>query len=615
MNIFTLIQQAYHKGKYSALSVLLLFVALFAFRVNNIDEREISWDVLGYYLYLPAGIIYDDPGLNNPAWLEQINKEKNLSGTLYQISTNDKGEPIYFFLMGMAWLYLPFFLLAHFLASSLGFPADGFSLPYQIALIAGGLVYTLIGMIFFRKILLRYLPDHISAIVLLSIYLGTNAVHHLSLKNLETVNFLFTLACIITWLTINWYEKPRIRYMAGMAICAALMVLVKPSEVFILLIPLLWNFDGFKNRLVLFRQHWLHLAIACLVGVMLLLPQLSYWYFRTGHLVYDSYKNPGVGLDFLNPHIPQILFSLRKGWLVYTPLMVLALLGWYYLWKQNRKLFIPTFLYFLLTFYVVSSWTEWWYGASFSIRPLIITYPFLGLALGYLLKAWFEKGALIRSAILSLLFVLTVFNLFEYFQFRTNILDPYRTTSAYYKAVFLKTSVPAGAEKLLLLNRDFSGQNQFSNPEEYRQAEWAFRDFDHDTISNIVRDPDGRSYYRIRDNEEFSLGNTRQYGDLSSKDHVWIRIEFDARYPESAPETPPCLVSTFERKEGAYGYRAYDIRPDSLASQWKHYRFEYLSPEIRSPKDELKTYFWNRSKVLIDIDNLRITVFEPKNTH
>jgi len=40
-----------------------------------------------------------------------------------------------------------------------------------------------------------------------------------------------------------------------------------------------------------------------------------------------------------------------------------------------------------------------------------------------------------------------------------------------------------------------------------------------------------------------------------------------------------------------------------------------LSPEIRSPKDELKTYFWNRSKVLIDIDNLRITVFEPKNTH
>jgi hypothetical protein len=598
-------------GKFSALALLFLALSLIFYRLGNIDEREISWDILGYYLYLPAGCIYEDPALQNPAWLEEINQKKNLSGTLYQISTNDKGEPIYFFLMGMAWLYLPFFLIAHFLASLLGYPVDGFSTPYQLMLVFGGFIYTLIGMVFFRKILLRFLPDRIAGMVLLVIYLGTNAVHHLSLKNLETVNMLFTLVCLLTWLTIRWYEQPRIRFMTGIAICAALMVLVKPSEVFIILIPLLWNFDGWKNRIRLFQHYKIHLGIAVIIGMMLLMPQISYWYFRTGHFIYDSYKNPGIGLDFLNPHIPQILFSFRKGWLVYTPVMALALLGWIVVWKHNRKLFIPAFAYFLVTFYVVSCWTEWWYGASFSTRPLIVAYPFLGLSLGYLLKRIQEKRPLVRLIAAAVMILLMLLNLFQYFQFRKNILDPYRTTPAYYKAVFLKTSVPPGAEKLLLINRDFSGKDKFSNPWDYRASEWAFLDFNNDTASNIIHDPDGRVYYRIRENEEFGLPQTSQYKNLSHENHVWFRIEFDARFPAGLGDPPPCLVSTMERREGAYGYRAFEIRPDGISANWKHFTVEYLSPEIRNTKDEFKCYFWNRSKVLLDIDNFRITVFEP----
>jgi len=595
----------------SGISLIALFACLAITRIGNIDEREISWDVLGYYLYLPSGLIYDDPALQNPEWLVKVNQEKQLSGTLYQISSNDQGEPIYFFLMGMALLYLPFFLTAHYLAGYLGFPADGFSMPYQVLLVIGGLLYTLLGMIFFRKILTRYLPEKITAAVFLLIYLGTNAIHHLNIKNLETVNMLFTLACLLIWLTIRWYENPRLRYMAGIAACAALMVLIKPSEVFIILIPLLWNFDGILPRIRLFFTYWKHLALGVLVGLVIVLPQVSYWYFRTGHLIYDSYKNPAVGLDLSNPHILEILFSFRKGWLVYTPLMALALLGMIQLWRKNPRLFPAVFTYFILSFYIIASWTEWWYGASYSIRPLIVTYPLLGLSLGYLLQWISEKGFVFRLVSGILIVLLVLLNLFQYYQFRNHILDPYRTTWSYYKAIFLKTEVPSGAEKLLSVNRDLFAHFEFNNPQDYRVKEWSNREFDKDTLSNIVRDEDGRRYYRMRELEEFALSAESPFGKITSADHVWFRVSFDLRFPMGTDSLPAYFVTTMERPEGVYGYRAHPIKPDENPGQWKTYTFDYLSPEIRERTDIFKCYFWKRSHALMDIDNFSIHVYEP----
>jgi len=113
--------------------------------MNNVSEREISWDVLGYYLYLPATFIYHQPLLRDIEWLKKVNQEKDLTGTLYMVSANGEGQPIYFFLMGMALFYLPFFFIGHVSALMLGFPPDGFSLPYQYALVIGGIIYTIIS--------------------------------------------------------------------------------------------------------------------------------------------------------------------------------------------------------------------------------------------------------------------------------------------------------------------------------------------------------------------------------------------------------------------------------------------------------------------------------------
>ena len=91
--------------KYTLITLVVLMSAIAVFRLNRVQENEISWDVLGYYLYLPAQFVHHDSQLNDISWIKQVNKERHLTGTLYQITYSADGRPMYFFLMGMSYFY------------------------------------------------------------------------------------------------------------------------------------------------------------------------------------------------------------------------------------------------------------------------------------------------------------------------------------------------------------------------------------------------------------------------------------------------------------------------------------------------------------------------------
>jgi len=56
--------------------------------------------------------------------------------------------------MGLAVLNARAFFIAHILSTILGYPADGFSIPYQYAFAISGLIYADIGIFMLRRILL-----------------------------------------------------------------------------------------------------------------------------------------------------------------------------------------------------------------------------------------------------------------------------------------------------------------------------------------------------------------------------------------------------------------------------------------------------------------------------
>lgn len=597
----------------SLLVLVTIGVILSIYRITNVNTREISWDVLGYYLPLPAIFIYNDPMLTKTDWLKKINDEKKLTGTLYMVSTTDKGEPMYFFLFGMAFFYLPFFCIGHIFASFSGI-ADGFSLPYQYALVIGGIMFTLIGLFYLRKNLKYFFSEGITAIVMLILVFSTNYIHHLTLKNLEPVNVLFMLVNIVLWYTIKWHEQQKLKFLIITGVGISLMALIKPSEIIILLIPVLWNLhsgESFKEKIHLILDKKRQLFITIIICLLLAIPQLLYWLVKTGSPIYDSYKNPGIGLDFLSPHIVNVLFSYRKGWLLYTPVMVFSLIGFYFLYKNNKKIFFALFAYFILSFYIISSWSEWWYGAGFSNRPLITVYPVLAISLGYFLVYIGEKGTIVKSVFLTFVLFLTFLNQFQWWQLKNYVLDPYHTTKGYYWATFLRTTVRVEDKKFLLINRDFNGKMSFDNPNEYRLSMMQELTFeDKRTEDGIVRDENGNNFYRLSQNQEFALTRQFMYSELTKKDHLWAVVSFDVRYPEKNEDPLPCLVTTMEHKGKSYGYAGFEIKPDSIQSQWVKCRFEYLTPEIRNVKDDLKIYIWKRGKESFDIDNFKVEIFE-----
>jgi hypothetical protein len=573
-------------------SLLILLIILSVFRFTHIDTREISWDVFGYYLYLPATFIHHDPFLSSIEWVKQVNEQYNLASTLYMISSNDEGVPMYFFLMGTAILYLPFFLLGHITAWMTGVPMDGFTWPYQYAMVFGGVIYTCIGLIFVRKLFRHFFSDKLSALLMVLMVFGTNYIHHLTIKNLETVNILFMLAAILIWKTIQWhiYFRKRDVYVIGVII--GLIFLIKPTETLIILFPLFYGVyskETWKNKWQLIISHKRTLIIAGLLTSLILLPQMIYWFKLTGKPIYDSYKNPGVGLDLFEPHIWNVLFSFRKGWFIYTPLMLFIIPGFVLFYKKNRAVFWSFFIYFIAAFYIISSWSEWWYGAGFSIRPIITLYPVLFVAVGYFFQSIFTWKPWKKIGIIIIVSFFVFLNLFKWWQMLEYIWDPYRTTYAYYKAIFLKTERKEADQKLLLVDRDASYSHEL-NKNEYR------------LVKTIVT---ANKTVTLKEGEEFGDVFTLPYELVTSKDHVWVETSFILENNLSADQAP-CFVMLMNRKEGAYGYFAPEIK-DSIKNQ---YTYTYLTPEIRSMKDELKCYIWNRAKKPLKIKHLKVKIWE-----
>ena len=155
--------------------VLVFIVLVFStIRLTHHPTQIISYDVFGYYLYLPSLVIHHDPGLHDISWVNEINEKYPASPSLYQISQTDEGNWAIRFNTGMAFLYAPFFLCGHLYALISSYPADGFSPPYEWALIFSGLFYTLLGVWFMRKLLLELFSDKVTAITLFLLFIGSN---------------------------------------------------------------------------------------------------------------------------------------------------------------------------------------------------------------------------------------------------------------------------------------------------------------------------------------------------------------------------------------------------------------------------------------------------------
>jgi len=576
---------------------------LFALRWVQPPTRTLTWDVFGYYLYLPAAFIHDDPALKDRAWLDEVLATYAPSTTLYQLVDGPDGSRVIKYSSGMGLAYAPWFFIAHLLAEPLGFPADGFSAPYSVAVTLGVLAWVMLGLFLFRRVLLHFFNDGWTAVLLVLVVLGTNFLHLAALDGtLLTHPFLFTLYAGLLLATIRWHERPTWQAAIAMGATAGWITLVRPNEGVCVLLPLLWaNSDGLAAKWRLVRAHAIHIVLAAIAFVALASRQLLYWKSVTGQWLFYSYINPGEGFDFTTPYTWDYLFSFRKGWFVYTPLALLMMGGLLVLWQRARNLFWPIAVFFAVNLYITSSWTCWWYaGGSFSARSMLPMYALLALPLGLLLKELASSRW--RRPAFALLAFIVALNLFQTWQWGTNIISRERMTRAYYAAIFGSLSVPADAERLLLVARAIEGEERLMDESGYRR---------HLIYRNAFDDqPDG--VFTLSDKVPFSPGPDIAYRELTGKDHAWLRVSAKLWVADGAT-TAPLIVCAFHHQGPSYKYvtHSWDMSKVQRGA-WNDLTFDYLTPEVRSANDNLKLYFWNQQGGVHRVDDLQVELFDPE---
>ncbi|KAF0131355.1 MAG: hypothetical protein FD155_1019 [Bacteroidetes bacterium] len=608
------------KFDWSIYTMIALLLVLTWIVFSHIPHKILSWDIFGYYLYLPFTFIYYDLGLRDFAVVQGIIDKYQNTAWFYQALPQQGGEWVMKYPMGMAVLYLPWFAVGHLWAIIGGYETDGFSSPYQLSVLYGSFIYTVLGIVFFRKSLRKFFDPLITSILLITIVFGTNylvlTVYHG--QGLMSHNYLFFLFALILWFTIRWHEQPSLKFATALGLLIGLAALSRPTEILVAGIPLFWgihNTESLLNKVSLFKKRWKDVVILGLLITLIGGMQLVYFKLMTGKFLFNSYGgNAGEGMEFLHPYIWQVLFSFRKGWLIYTPVMILALAGFVQLFQRKREYFWSIFLFFIVSFYVIASWSCWWYADSFSQRALIPMYVFLAIPMGYLIEGFLHRNIILKILISALLIVLITFNLFQSHQFLKGIIHSSRMTKAYYKEVFLSMKLPADAEKLLLVDRNKSPEQLLASGG-FTKRNIVVQMFENEGVDASafgLKDARGK-VVELSPKVQFSPKFETDYHSLGIEEYGILKITARVFVAESPEVNPFSITATFMHNGFAYYYKSKKADPNEIKlNQWNEMELLYLIPEVRRPDDNFRVTIWHRGEKPVYVDEVVIDLLQPE---
>jgi hypothetical protein len=403
------------------------------------DYRVLAHDMYVYYNYLPATFIYADLNLG---FIGQVPPHQKAE---IWCMPNDNGNCVPKMTMGMSFMYAPFFAGAHILAHVLGFNTSGYSSIYHLALALAALFYAALSLVLLRSFLLKFYSDIATASSLFALFLGSNLYFYIVDEGAMTHAYLFFLSILMLHSVHNWHQKPSIKSALSIGALLGLMALIRPTQIVFVLLWLLYDIRSIRLQFFTFIHNYKHTIVALFSFLSIWIPQLLFWKMQSGSWLYYSYSDEGFFWG--NPKVIDFLFSYRKGWLLYSPIMALSILGVYFLWKAKNPVIWPLMAIFPMFLYIAASWWCWWYGGSFGQRTMIDLYALLALPL----TAFTDK--IRNTKILAFVFhfvlaFLIYLNFFQTEQYRKTIIHYDSMTREAYWNVFLHQHFPENQDAL-----------------------------------------------------------------------------------------------------------------------------------------------------------------------
>lgn len=422
------------KAVVAAAAVLGLAAYLFIYGTDRADE-PIRSDGFSYYVYLPAWLIFHDPSLRAVSRDCCGGEFPQYTAIIRWPRTRRwvNAHPI-----GVAILQAPFFIAAHLLTRWTNLSPDGFSFYYQHGAGLSGLFWMVAGLAVLRLLLRRQFTESVTAAALGALLFGTNLFHYGTYDSSYSHVYSFFLLSTFMLLTERWHRSPTRKFSLLLGIVAGLIVLTRHTNAILLVVFPLYVIGAAPTMslgLRRLREQWREVASVCAAAAVLIAPQLAMYYQATGQVLVNSYGS--LGFNFLEPRIYGVLFSVQKGLFFWSPLLLLGVAGLVTSQGMTRVFALPAVVILAVNTYLIASWWDWQFGASYGHRGFVDSLPLFALGVATIFErvASAPRMRLVLATIVSAAVSLSAFQMLQYWN---GVMPMSDTTWQQYRAVFLR---------------------------------------------------------------------------------------------------------------------------------------------------------------------------------
>jgi hypothetical protein len=329
--------------------------------------------------------------------------------------------------IGAAVVWLPFYLLAHGLMlvlSGMGYevPTNGLSSPYAMAAAFGSQFSVFIGIVLLYRVLRSWFATRAAFFATLLVWLASPLIWYLTDQPWMSHACSFFAAALVLWLWLRNRDERRWYDWAGLGAAIGLAMLVRPSHVVLVVLPL-------ADIVLLTRGNRSvaagvgGVALAVVVMLMVFSWQLATWWFR-----YGTEPPPGSPMQWGTPAISQILFSAHHGLFALHPVLIFGFIGIIPLWRRTRYIAVCMAVLLAAYVYMNAAIESWYGGGSFGMRRFVGALPFMAPGIAAF-GAWFVGFSRKRPAfpVAAVIVMLTLYNASLVIQYRqgwANFLRP-----------------------------------------------------------------------------------------------------------------------------------------------------------------------------------------------
>jgi len=361
---------------------------------TGLNSPVVRSDGFGYYSYLPAMLVDHDLSYSTL----QANLPPHTYLGSFGIARHPRtGKLFTKYPIGTAIMESPSYLVAYVGAKVTGQPASGYSPVFQYANVASSIGWLLVGILLAYGALRRWFSEGVCLLAITLLVFATNLFHYATYDGSFSHVYSFAAFAIVLRLALAYRDATtygaRMRFAAACGAAAGLATIIRIPNGFVVLLPACMLFERLYNERDA-RRFAAESALCLLACIAAVMPQLVYQYASTGKFLTNAYAESFMheSFNWKHPELFNFLFSIRKGFFFWAPVMLLAVAGLPALFRRDRWLATAIAAIFVVEVYVCASWWAWSFGASYGSRPMVDIMALLVLplaaSLDRLLKAW-----------------------------------------------------------------------------------------------------------------------------------------------------------------------------------------------------------------------------------